>query len=105
VKFCRHEDTAHSVKAESHCPIQELDPAASLPGTSLQHRPGLVGACSDAQRLSRAGEQRAGRAFMGPVPLTGSDARPSGEPSAPRTAGTRRATGSGETTTPGVDGK
>jgi hypothetical protein len=56
-----------------------------------------IGTCSDAQRTSRAGEQRSRRAFAAPVFFTGSDTGPSGgrqhaegEASAPRTAGTRR---------------
>ncbi|PUZ58569.1 hypothetical protein GQ55_5G519700 [Panicum hallii var. hallii] len=64
----------------------------SYPGTrssglasrhSLRHPLGLAGACSDAQRLSRARDQRPGRAFAAPLPFTGNA-------SAPRTAGTRR---------------
>ena len=87
-RICNTTAAARSVVAERSLRIACLVPVADD-----------IGACSDAQRSSRAGEQRSRTrtTFAAPVPFTGSDTGTSGgrqhaegEASVPRTAGTRR---------------
>ena len=92
-RICNTTAAARSVVAERSLRVAGLVPEADG-----------IGACIDAQRTSRAGEQRSRRAFA-----AASDSGPSGGRQHAEGGGHaengRNATVSGETTTQGVDGK
>ena len=78
VELCRHEDPAPSVKKLNHIALSRSTIQRARITHGLRHRPGLVGACSDAQRLSRGGEQRPGKVSRARGERPGRDARHSG---------------------------